>query len=329
MDKEVFFSVIIPVYNTEKYLSRCIESVLKQTYKNFELLLIDDGSPDNCGVICDYYANLDERIKVFHKPNGGVSSARNLGLDNAKGDYICFIDSDDYVDERYLEIHLPKYGEDLVQSSVNILVNEYLKEVMSHDDIFNDYNRFWMQSRQGWIVNSCISKKLIDDLKLRFSIHLKMGEDSLFNHIVISKCNKVRRTKESLYHYNVDNLYSASHKYYEDRLDQQLNLMKELKKYFKDEQIYRICWDYWHEVLNHYKVKGISHKDNKIRLNAKRKTKQTYNDMVFRKCIPYMRIKGSLDEKIETYFMNYYLHWMIKYIINGLQFVSSIKIKNK
>ena len=96
-------SVIVPVYNVEKYLPRCIDSILSQTFKDFELLLIDDGSPDNCGKICDEYAAKDRRVRVFHKPNGGVSSARNLGLDKACGEWITFIDSDDYVAVDYLE----------------------------------------------------------------------------------------------------------------------------------------------------------------------------------------------------------------------------------
>lgn len=157
---EIMISVIIPIYNTEKYLHRCIESVLNQSYKNFELLLINDGSKDRSGDICDEYAKKDNRIKVFHKINGRVSSARNLGLDNAKGDYICFIDADDYVGERYLEIHLPDNNEDFIQSSVKILENDYLKPIMTHDEIFKDYNRFWMQSRQVWPTNCLLSKKL-------------------------------------------------------------------------------------------------------------------------------------------------------------------------
>ena len=96
-------SVIVPAYNTEKYLRRCIDSILAQTFTDFELLLIDDGSTDQSGEICDEYADKDVRIKVFHKANGGVSSARNVGLDNALGEYICFCDADDWVDNDYFE----------------------------------------------------------------------------------------------------------------------------------------------------------------------------------------------------------------------------------
>ena len=96
-------SIIVPVYNTEKFLHRCIDSVLAQTYKDFELLLINDGSTDSSGTICDEYAAQDVRVRVFHKENGGVSSARNLGLDNAQGEWITFVDSDDWISKDYLK----------------------------------------------------------------------------------------------------------------------------------------------------------------------------------------------------------------------------------
>ena len=97
-------SIIIPVYNVEQYLSRCVESILNQTFSDFELLLIDDGSPDKSGKICDEYAMTDSRIRVFHKENDGVSSARNLGLDNARGEWVTFVDSDDWIKNNYLKV---------------------------------------------------------------------------------------------------------------------------------------------------------------------------------------------------------------------------------
>ena len=96
-------SVIVPVYNTEKYLDECIQSILNQSFTDFELLLIDDGSTDRSGAICDQYAAKDERVRVFHTENGGVSSARNVGLDEAKGEWIAFVDSDDWVKSLFLE----------------------------------------------------------------------------------------------------------------------------------------------------------------------------------------------------------------------------------
>lgn len=102
---EPLISIIVPVYNVENYIRQCIDSIIGQTYKNLEIILVDDGSPDNCPAICDEYAVLDSRIKVIHKPNGGQSSARNMALDICTGDYIAFVDSDDWVDTNaYSEI---------------------------------------------------------------------------------------------------------------------------------------------------------------------------------------------------------------------------------
>ena len=107
-------SVIIPVYNAEKYLYRCIDSVLAQTYQDFELLLIDDGSKDSSGAICDEYAAKDARVRVFHKENGGVSSARNVGLDHARGEWITFVDADDWISMDWLKEMMTHSDSDLV-----------------------------------------------------------------------------------------------------------------------------------------------------------------------------------------------------------------------
>ena len=102
MQDEMLISVIIPVYRNEAYLRRCVDSVLAQTYRTIELILIDDGSPDDCGAICDVYATLDDRVRVIHQINSGVSAARNAGLNNARGEWISFVDSDDWIEPDYL-----------------------------------------------------------------------------------------------------------------------------------------------------------------------------------------------------------------------------------
>ena len=106
MEKNVrkeLISIVIPVYKVELYLEKCIESIINQTYKNLEIIIVDDGSPDNCPQICDEYSKKDKRIKVIHKENGGLSDARNAGIDIATGKYIAFVDSDDYVSDDYVE----------------------------------------------------------------------------------------------------------------------------------------------------------------------------------------------------------------------------------
>lgn len=103
MNKNDLVSVVVPIYKVEKYLDRCVKSIINQTYKNIEVILVDDGSPDNCPKMCDDYKKKDKRIKVIHKKNGGLSSARNVGIQNATGKYICFIDSDDYIEKDYVK----------------------------------------------------------------------------------------------------------------------------------------------------------------------------------------------------------------------------------
>ena len=129
----VLISVIIPVYKVEKYIRRCIDSVLNQSYKNIEIILVDDGSPDNCGKICDEYKEIDKRVCVFHKENGGLSDARNYGVMHARGEYIVFIDSDDYVENDYIDYLfslINKYGTKMsLCQHRTIFNNGHIKEI--------------------------------------------------------------------------------------------------------------------------------------------------------------------------------------------------------
>ena len=120
MDNELI-SIIVPVYKVEKYLEKCVKSILKQTYTNLEIILVDDGSPDKCGQLCDELAKTDDRIIVFHKENGGLSDARNYGVERANGEYIGFVDSDDYIHEcMYKELYeaIKKSGTSIAECGV-------------------------------------------------------------------------------------------------------------------------------------------------------------------------------------------------------------------
>lgn len=142
-------SIIIPVYNVEPFIHRCIQSILSQTYNNLEIILVDDGSPDNCPQICDEYAEKDNRVKVIHKQNGGVSSARNAALDIMKGDYCLFVDSDDYIHLRCIEYMIglaERYYADLVQCELRIVYSdEYGQDPFKKDTsefVFTNRNIF-------------------------------------------------------------------------------------------------------------------------------------------------------------------------------------------
>lgn len=144
-------SVVVPVYNVEQYIARCIDSILKQTYTNFEIILIDDGSPDQSGRICDEYAAIDKRITVIHQKNKGLSAARNAGLDIMRGQYVTFIDSDDFIHERYLAVLyqlIKRYGVGVSQvafergvEDVFSKTNRKIEETLFNDSIlFGDRN---------------------------------------------------------------------------------------------------------------------------------------------------------------------------------------------
>ena len=123
MNKNPKISIIVPVYNAEQYLRRCIDSILNQSFTDFELILIDDGSKDKSSDICDEYAAKDSRVRIFHKENGGVSSARNVGLDNSCGEWVAFVDADDEIEDGYLNIRKSFENSDVIQKPYIIVNN--------------------------------------------------------------------------------------------------------------------------------------------------------------------------------------------------------------
>lgn len=184
----MLISVIVPVYNVEKYLQRCVESIILQTYKTIEILLVDDGSNDRSGQICDDLALLDKRIHVFHKENGGVSSARNLGIEQASGEYICFVDSDDWLDTDYFEKAIPI----LIKEHPMLLMNNYVKDdangnifckfssspslhFMAADAFFEMVNNFYF----GWEPIASFYESIACK-RIRFDSNIVFGEDLLF-----------------------------------------------------------------------------------------------------------------------------------------------------
>lgn len=199
-------SVIVPVYNVEKYLPRCIDSILSQTFTDFELLLIDDGSPDNSGNICDEYALKDKRVRVFHKPNGGVSSARNLGIERTLGEWITFIDADDYIEQDFLSI--PEDAiEDLLIQNYKVLKNgsdscfDFERVCISQSQILPLLNENLVKRifRVPWA--KFFKKTIIEENEIRFLHDVKIGEDSLFMLDYLFYVNSVRYLSSGIYIY--------------------------------------------------------------------------------------------------------------------------------
>lgn len=237
-------SVIIPVYNTEHYLPRCIESILAQTFTDFELLLIDDGSKDNSGRICDEYAAKDSRIRVFHKKNGGVSSARNLGLDKAQGEWIAFVDSDDWIYTDYFEEMLSKsIHADLVVSSyiVEGKIDPWDKplnlQTYTKDSIRDclEENIHNISFLAPWC--KLFNRNIIEQKLIRFNTFIKQGEDSLFNLDYLKYVSCIQLLPSQKYCTSRLNPYCASgviydHKQYLYAIDCISNSAKEIEKLF-------------------------------------------------------------------------------------------------
>lgn len=207
MDKLI--SVILPCFKVEKFLDKCLNTLVNQTYNNLEIILIDDGSPDNSPKICDEWAKKDNRIKVVHKENGGVSSARNKGVEIARGEYIGFVDPDDYVDLTMYEKLINSAIEnnsDVVFCGYNEVIEGRIvpaEEYNLHKLIEHDVSVYFYKKKNSLVYGSIwrgiYRKSLIEDIK--FDINFKCGEDLYFNIEVINKKPKISIVDEKLYYY--------------------------------------------------------------------------------------------------------------------------------
>lgn len=193
-------SIIIPIYNAEKYLARCIDSVLAQPLKEIELLLVNDGSPDRSLAICEEYAKKDSRVKVLNKANGGVSSARNMGLDHAQGEYVTFIDADDWLDEGTITEELLNGGFDVIK-----LPRDRGSRLRSYDETLSFSNskeskRFAAEHYNCECWGKIYKRSLIGDL--RFRLGIRIGEDLIFVARIYDKLTSLQVLGGTMgYHY--------------------------------------------------------------------------------------------------------------------------------
>ena len=212
MQKDPLISIVVPVYNAENYLNVCVNSIIQQTYKNFECILINDGSADNSGALCDNYASVDNRFKVIHKLNGGVGNARNHGLEIAMGDWITFIDSDDWIETEYLnEFVKATANVDLIIQGHCKYINSKKAKIFSPSnwvasgneittkivEVYKKINPFIIQTPWSKFYKSSI----IENNQLRFNESMRIGEDYLFLLNYLLYINNVRAISYSGYNY--------------------------------------------------------------------------------------------------------------------------------
>ena len=204
---EELVTIVVPVYKVEKYIDRCIKSILNQTYKNIEIILVDDGSPDNCGKICENYAQKDKRIKVVHKENGGLSDARNAGISISNGKYISFIDSDDYIDPEYIELLYKTIKKDKSDMAIS-----------SHKVIYENGTVLEKATKEESILKPKeVLKRILYDDGIDLSAWAKLYKIELFKEIrypkgrlfedaattykLVDKCEKISIISRSTYNY--------------------------------------------------------------------------------------------------------------------------------
>lgn len=204
-------SVIVPVYNAEKYLRRCVDSIRNQTFGALEILLIDDGSKDSSGAVCDAFAGEDERVTVKHVQNRGVSAARNLGLDSCHGEYVTFVDADDYLEPEFIETLLEMLHRD--QTSVAVCANGTVHEAVKMCECVMDVEKEFSYGIHlfGCFVWGKIYKREVLE-QLRFQGDLSVGEDTLFFGQVLVRLPRLSYTDRKLYHYmyNTDSVIRSS-----------------------------------------------------------------------------------------------------------------------
>jgi glycosyltransferase involved in cell wall biosynthesis len=204
-------SIIIPVYNVENYIRECLDSVLSQTFTDYECILVDDGSPDNCPLICDEYAAKDSRVVVIHQKNAGVSAARNAGLDIARGEWIGFVDSDDWCDYdmfRFLYENAINHKVDVSVCGVNVFKDGVIsrRDKKLYDAMFTSREAISLMfdresSFGGFSVNKLFKKQLIDRDRLRYDESIKYMEDLLFFYHLFKIANSIYYSSQPYYYY--------------------------------------------------------------------------------------------------------------------------------
>ena len=290
-------SVIVPVYNVEQYLERCVDSIINQTYTNLEIILVNDGSTDNSGKLCDELAKKDERIRVIHKENGGLSDARNRGIDESESDLVGFIDSDDYIDNDMYEVLLRNLNDtdaDLSMCALYDVYNNTPEEQVTNKEIWELSSeqaiKMVMEAKilSVTAVNKLYRKSLFTDLKFEVG---KIAEDAFIMIKLLDKCEKIVATNEKKYYYvhreNSITTQKFSTKFLNviEAYEQNSNIILEKYPKLKGVAQTRMNWAYFY-VLDRLLLDGNYNDkelENKLISYLKNHRKDILNDPLFTK----------------------------------------------
>lgn len=239
-------SIIIPVYNSEKYLEKCLDSVIMQTYSNIEIVIINDGSTDKSGGICELYEKQDSRIKVCHISNGGVSNARNLGIQICKGQYICFVDSDDtiknnYIEELYRDLVFKKSDLSICGVEVKGKHAADLKSRFKEIKLNKNYIEEFLELNKSYLLygpcNKIYKTTVIKSNHILFDVTTSYGEDLLFNFQYLSHIEKISYTDNTNYFYIKQNEKSLSSVFRDDAFENEKRINKIIFRFLQERQM--------------------------------------------------------------------------------------------
>lgn len=295
-------SIVVPIYNVEKFLSECIESILNQSYKNLEILLIDDGSTDGSGKICDEYLKKDSRIKVIHKKNGGLSDARNTGTLNSHGKYICYLDSDDYIEKDYVKLMykaIKKNKTNICQCGINYVdeSGKYIKSIgYDETSVMDAVQMIKDMYLDGRIENIVAWNRMYKTEIMKRNLYPvgKIHEDEFVTYRVLYEEKNISVIKEKLHNYRQQSSSIMKAKYSLKRLHP-VDAYFERIAYFKENnenELYYLCMNYFLLFLRNNAYKVLNElKEEKIYKDLIKNYRKVYLECGYNK---YVRITANI-----------------------------------
>lgn len=309
--KQPYFSIIVPIYNTEKYIERCVNSILNQRIPDFEIILVDDGSKDNSGTICDNLAQKDRRIKVIHKENAGLGMARNTGVENANGDYVLFVDSDDYISADILydlsseikngQFDVVFFGMTRVDLDGNILFDlkpnvekvEYYNPNDIKENLLADFIGYNPHSGERTnlrisVCTSCIKLDIIKNNALKFVSEREYISEDIWFYLDLFKYISSCKVIEKEYYFYIQNSNSLTTRYKKDRFEKIKFFYTNAKTHvnelgYSNEIILRLNQSYFATTLGCMKIEASYISEEHTKKDAINKIRTICNDEEFRK----------------------------------------------
>lgn len=339
MAENKLISIIVPIYNAEKYLDKCLQSIINQTLGNIEILLINDGSTDSSLEICKKYSERDSRIKIINKKNEGVSVARNLGIEKATGEYIAFIDSDDWIDTEFCERLYSSVKKEKAELGICNYIKENLdfkefydikinKKILYEEDIQKTFLSKLIERDEGERVHNLAGfrgpcaklykKEILNNYDIKFDENLVIGEDFLFNLNFLQKTKRITLDKGYYYHYRT-NFNSATMKYKKDCFKIYEEILKQLEEFLNKNDIYYKNKNRFYKLSIKYLLICL---DNEFR---KENEKNLFNKYKYLKhigknkyvidALNYENFKDyTLNKKLLLFLFKYKQYWLINTI---------------